>query len=815
MAKADLHLHSQYSDYPSTWLHKLYDSPESFTSTETVYQQAKVRGMDFVTITDHDDIRGSLELVANHPDDCFVSCEVTAYFPEDGCKVHILVYDIDEEQYSQLMVLRRDLYKLSDYIRAEDIANSVAHASYDQDGKLTFAHIEKLVLLFNVFEIRNGASSEQSNELLAGFLRKLTASDLAVLGKKHQLETTGEQPWIKGFTGGSDDHCGLLIGTTFTRADVDNKQAFIEHLKKGRTTAGGLHGTFQAYTLGVFKHLHDYQLHNNHKYSKTKAFLVYEQLFHGYRGNWLERLKNSYSLRYLKRKNSGTHKALFRLLKDIDSTQSVDIAEKIPLLYERTTELHDSLCKSVLKGFTKHLPNGNLFKVFNNLNQLLPALAMSIPFIGSLRHQVLKQHIKHGLTGQPQGSKSRRLWFVDITENDRFALEQIRNISAESAYLGYDLKLVVSSQSARLKDQLPENTLFLDCVMDIELPGFDEDAKVGWPSILATLEQIDQQNPDEIIVSTPGPCGWIGLLCAKLLDVPSKGLYPADLSTQVARTLQDPQVSSVIDVAIDYFYHQFNTVYATTPAILYRFNDGKATKQATPLPTGINTDQYRLLSTTEQTALLPLLSHLTGSYSLLHLDNCNEESNQFVADLFAQLIDTEIDVNLIICSSSNNAITAQLMRYDGKNWQCHIKEPDQLAAICSFSDVLIAPGKLPLLETQMLTVQACGLPVVAEHTIIGQSLWPISANSGVQALPSGSPQLWYECIVAAYKTKLKPGSDWQVSRHQIAQRIQRQHSWRQVLSLLYGDACPLTAQDHLQSLDLHEQTTGEPANAFV
>jgi len=88
MAKSDLHCHSKFSDVPSSFILKAYDSPESFTEPEQLYQQAKSRGMDFVTITDHDDIRGCLELQNSHPEDTFISSELTAWFPDDGCKVH-------------------------------------------------------------------------------------------------------------------------------------------------------------------------------------------------------------------------------------------------------------------------------------------------------------------------------------------------------------------------------------------------------------------------------------------------------------------------------------------------------------------------------------------------------------------------------------------------------------------------------------------------------------------------------------------------------------------------------------------------------
>ena len=196
MAKVDLHVHSKYSDYPSTWAHKFYKSPESFTEPETVYRQAKTRGMTLVTITDHDDIRGALELVARHPMDSFVSCEVTTYFPEDDCKIHILVYGINERQYEEIMIVRSSIYDFRNYIVENNIAYSVAHATYDQDGKFTFSHIEKLVLLFDVFEVINGGGDAQNNLMLHRYLDALDDETLDELQAKHKIQPISVDPWI-------------------------------------------------------------------------------------------------------------------------------------------------------------------------------------------------------------------------------------------------------------------------------------------------------------------------------------------------------------------------------------------------------------------------------------------------------------------------------------------------------------------------------------------------------------------------------------------------------------------------------------------
>src|SRR5262249_42160256 len=86
-SRADLHVHSRYSDRPTEWLLQRLGAPECYTNPRTVYDAARRRGMQFVTITDHNCIDGAIEIA--HLPDTFVSSEITTYFPEDGCKVHV------------------------------------------------------------------------------------------------------------------------------------------------------------------------------------------------------------------------------------------------------------------------------------------------------------------------------------------------------------------------------------------------------------------------------------------------------------------------------------------------------------------------------------------------------------------------------------------------------------------------------------------------------------------------------------------------------------------------------------------------------
>ena len=104
IVKADLHVHSKYSKRPTEWILQKIGCPESFTEPTHLYNVAKQRGMSLVTITDHNIIDGCLEIA--HLPGTFISEEVTTYFPDDGCKVHVLVYNITEAAHEDIQKIQ-------------------------------------------------------------------------------------------------------------------------------------------------------------------------------------------------------------------------------------------------------------------------------------------------------------------------------------------------------------------------------------------------------------------------------------------------------------------------------------------------------------------------------------------------------------------------------------------------------------------------------------------------------------------------------------------------------------------------------------
>ncbi len=241
--RIDLHCHSIASNEADEALLNVLNCPESYSEPSEVYDQAKERGMDFVTITDHDSLEGVLPLSPRA--DVIVGEEVTCYFPEDHCKIHLLVWGLAPAQHAAMQAVAADIYQVAEYVEEQNLAHSVAHPVYRQNDVLERWHLERLALLFKGFECLNGAHSALHREALDPFVDSLTPEQIHALSRRHGLTPRWPQPWIKARTGGSDDHGLFNVGRTWTEfpADATTVDAILQCLRDARCCPGGEAGS--------------------------------------------------------------------------------------------------------------------------------------------------------------------------------------------------------------------------------------------------------------------------------------------------------------------------------------------------------------------------------------------------------------------------------------------------------------------------------------------------------------------------------------------------------------------------------------------
>lgn len=235
--RADLHLHSYHSGHAGHL--RFLRTRDCYSDPQAVYRTAKARGMDLVTITDHDSIDGCLEFLDRHPeaDDFFVSEEIECVVPlgpgdRTGSglplKVHIGAYGIDERIHREVQPLRKSVYETTAYLRERGVFYTLNHLFFFLERQMPVeAYLRALLPLFSAFEVRNGTMLEAQNalieEIVADRVKKGGGPAIAV--------------------GGSDSHTLSGVGTTYTEVPARNRDEFLQNLGAGLSRVGGRHGS--------------------------------------------------------------------------------------------------------------------------------------------------------------------------------------------------------------------------------------------------------------------------------------------------------------------------------------------------------------------------------------------------------------------------------------------------------------------------------------------------------------------------------------------------------------------------------------------
>lgn len=240
--RADLHVHSHHSGYTPNL--SFFRSLDCYSTPEEVYRRAKARGMDLVTITDHDSIDGCLEFLDRHPDapDFIIGEEVECRLADEGLIVHVGVLGLDERIHREMQPLRDDVFALAAFLRSERLPFALNHPFMFYEESADFLrYVHDLVAMFPGIESRNGAMLEEHNRL---------------------AESIGESHRRRGLPmarfAGSDAHTLTTVGSTYTEVEAATAEEFLWKLRAGESRVGGRHGSTAALATEIYGVVFDY-----------------------------------------------------------------------------------------------------------------------------------------------------------------------------------------------------------------------------------------------------------------------------------------------------------------------------------------------------------------------------------------------------------------------------------------------------------------------------------------------------------------------------------------------------------------------------
>jgi len=597
LTRIDAHCHSWASDGPAVAALGLINCPECYSPPERVYEQAMARGMDLVTITDHDTIKGAMELVERGFDRFIVGQEVSVRFPEDRCMLHVLVWNLTPELDEELTKedLRNDIYKFAAWLKDRDLPHAVAHPLYIQNGKLTRWHIERAVLLFKGFECLNGAHNYTVSDAVARFLDGLTPNALERLSADHSLEPVWSQPWIKARTGGSDDHGLLNIGRTWTQitprdgVTIRDPQEFFKRVMNGESTQGGVggHSALLAHQLAtVGAHYFADRLYESRspsgRYLSSKllkfagvkvkapskkrvaAFKVTQKMWLGRKAQRktlpiVRALKKE--LRPVLEKYPEIHRRL-----DPDTWTSGAPVSEHERMAEFVQDLSAALSASMAPSAVKSLKKRDPSRLTEHLMSYAILHLAQLPYLFSLFHQNKERNFLDQFeheTATPGSGVSvlerpmRVSLFTDTIADVNGVCRFIQNVAEMAHDTGRDLEVITST---KLTPPDMANIHNFDPVFAAKLPKY-ENLDLNLPPIMKILRHVDQHQPDVIHISTPGPVGCVGFLAAKMLRIPVLGVYHTDFPAYVDQLFDDSGMTKVCEKFMRAFYKPFSAIF--------------------------------------------------------------------------------------------------------------------------------------------------------------------------------------------------------------------------------------------------------------
>ncbi|HEY2737447.1 MAG TPA: glycosyltransferase [Thermoanaerobaculia bacterium] len=206
----------------------------------------------------------------------------------------------------------------------------------------------------------------------------------------------------------------------------------------------------------------------------------------------------------------------------------------------------------LLRGVVRNARRGRLMEGLAAVSQLAPLALSLAPYLVAV-HQLHKdadlldaaaRHFPGRSGRQPPElpETGRRAWFTDSLDDldgaDGLARVLRRLPAARSGVMAAGLAALTCSRRDESTAEAGLAVRSFRPLMEIPLPGlmrFRQGRKLALPPLLEVLDHCERERYAEIVISTPGPFGLLGVAVGRLLGIPVTGLWHTDLPSAARR----------------------------------------------------------------------------------------------------------------------------------------------------------------------------------------------------------------------------------------------------------------------------------------
>jgi glycosyltransferase involved in cell wall biosynthesis len=724
-------MHSKFSKRPSEWVLRKLGCSESYSEPTKIYALAKQKGMDFVTVTDHNTLAGSLEIA--HHEDAFVSEEITTYFPEDHCKLHVLAYDIDERQHADISRLRESVFELVTYLNQEDIVHALAHPLYAVNDKLNIRHFERCLLLFRNFEL-NGSRDQYQNTILAEILRGLTEEELLHLADKYDLIPAHSKPWQKGLVGGSDDHSSLNVASMYTEASgMATIKEFLQTVNHGgaevrgngsnpRTMAHNIYSiAYQFYKsrFGLGRYISGELLLR----FADRALLPAPEEEEGL----MDRLRSAIG----SRRANQIFRSKPKTTQDLFIKEAREIIFSDPLLHELSEETDkrsvrmeeawyqfvNQISERVLRRFAdsilESLSGANLFDIFHSIGSAGSLYTMLAPYLVGYtlftrdRQFCRDCHERFRREGSKSACERLKIAHFTDTYHEVNGVALTLQMQVEMARKN---KKQLTLITCGPKTDLSQVVNFTP-IGTYAMPEYPE-LKLYYPPVLEMVNYCYEQGFTNIHSATPGPIGLAALAIARILKLPIYSTYHTALPQYASQLTEDNTMEDMMWKYTVWYYSQMDVVYVPSQATGKELVErGMAEEKVRFYPRGVDIDRF---NPSKRNGFFGDQFGLDErEFKLLYVGRVSKEKDLHVlVDTFKTLTALRSNIRLVIVGNGPYLEEMHRALGDTPVTFTDFLADEDLAMAYASSDIFLFPSQTDTFGNVVLEAQASGLPVI-------------------------------------------------------------------------------------------------------